>query len=51
MSGKGNASPRFTESVIGIVSDSSLPPETIGVPPLARATVLPGTARKAAGDL
>ena len=29
----------------------NLPPETIGVPPLARAIVPSGTARKAAGDL
>ena len=29
----------------------NLPPETIGVPPLARAIVPSGTARKASGDL
>ena len=34
-----------------LIEYRNLPPETIGVPPLARAIVPSGTARKAAGDL
>ena len=41
--GKGRRQYFFAEFQI-------LPPETLGVPPLARATVTSGTARKAAGD-
>ena len=33
------------------IKDRNLPPEIIGVPPLARAIVPTGTARKATGDL